>query len=334
MPYRGRVRLLSRTCFALRNSCAEKNHTHFATGIRGRNFSVSSALDMRFVQFTGKNGGPQHLGVQLVQGGDVIAVSAVDSRIPNTLKKFLEGGDDMLKKAKRIVAEGRSVIPEAEVNFLAPVTRMDKLACIGLNYIGHCKEQGVSPPETPVVFSKFPSNIIGPRDNIMLPSISDKVDWEAELAVVIGKKCKGLNKDEGEAYIFGYTIAQDITARDWQKSKRNGGQFLIGKAMDTFCPLGPAVVTKEAVSDINNLAVKTWVNGNIKQDGNTKELIFKPHEIVAYISQFMTLLPGDVILTGTPAGVGFTRKPPEFLQRGDVLETEIEGLGRMRNKVL
>ncbi|XP_029034676.1 fumarylacetoacetate hydrolase domain-containing protein 2A isoform X1 [Osmia bicornis bicornis] len=346
MPYRGRVRLFSRACFALRNSCAEKSNTHFAASIRGRNFSSSSALNMRFVQFTSKNGGPQHLGVQLVQGGDVIAVSQVDSRIPNSLKKFLEGGDDLLKKAKsegdvdlktlveRIVAEGRSVIPEAEVTFLAPVTRMDKLACIGLNYSGHCEEQGVSTPESPVVFSKFPSNIIGPRDNIMLPSISDKVDWEAELAVVIGKKCKALNKDEGEECIFGYTVAQDITARDWQKSKRNGGQFLIGKAMDTFCPLGPVVVTKEAISDINNLSVKTWVNGNIKQNGNTSELIFKPHEIVAYISQFMTLLPGDVILTGTPAGVGFTRKPPEFLQRGDVLETEIEGLGRMRNKVL
>lgn len=114
-----------------------------------------------------------------------------------------------------------------------------------------------------------------------------KVDWEAELAVVIGKKCKSLNKDEGEECIFGYTVAQDITARDWQKSKRNGGQFLIGKAMDTFCPLGPVVVTKEAISDINNLSVKTWVNGNMKQNGNTSELIFKPHEIVAYISQYV-----------------------------------------------
>lgn len=316
-----------------RNSCAERNK-HFAVGIPGRNFSTSGAVNMRFVQFTGKNGGPQHLGVQLVQGGDIIAVSAVDSRIPNTLKKFLEGGDDLLKKAKRIVAEGRSVIPEADVNFLAPITRMDKLACVGLNYSGHCREQGISPPESPVIFSKFPSTIIGPRDNIMLPSISDKVDWEAELAIVIGKKCKALNNDEGEDCIFGYTVAQDITARDWQKSKRNGGQFLLAKAMDTFCPLGPAVVTKEAICDINNLPVKTWVNGNIKQDGNTKELIYKPQEIVAYISQFMTLLPGDVILTGTPAGVGYTRKPPEYLQRGDVLETEIEGLGRMRNKVL
>ena len=334
MPYRGKVRSLGKACLAIRNSCSEKGNAHLIASIAGRNFSASSALDMRFVQFTSKNGGPQHLGVQLKQGGDIIAVSAIDSRIPNTLRKFLEGGDDLLKKTKRIVAEGRSVIPEAEVNFLAPVTRMDKLACIGLNYSGHCEEQGVPTPEMPVVFSKFPSNIIGPRDNIMLPQISDKVDWEAELAIVIGKKCKALNKDEGEDCIFGYTVAQDITARDWQKGKRNGGQFLLGKAMDTFCPLGPAIVTKESVCDINNLSVRTWVNGNIKQDGNTSELIFKPIEIVAYISQFMTLLPGDVILTGTPAGVGFTRKPPEFLKRGDVLETEIESLGRLRNKVL
>lgn len=159
---------------------------------------------------------------------------------------------------------------------------------------------------------------------------------------MIGKRCKTISDKEAEDCIFGFTIAQDITARDWQKSKRNGGQFLLGKGMDTFCPLGPAVVTKESISDINNLTVKTWVNGNLKQNGNTSELIFKPHEIVAYISQlvlsfsffhfiikiegfisknilylcfrFMTLLPGDVILTGTPAGVGFTRKPPEFLK--------------------
>ncbi|XP_047355887.1 fumarylacetoacetate hydrolase domain-containing protein 2 isoform X2 [Vespa velutina] len=337
MPYRGRYRLLGRTFLFLRSSCSEKAkvNTHFVANITAvRNFSVNSALNMRFVQFTNKNGGPQHLGVQLKEGGDIIAVSAVDSRIPNSLKKFLEGGDDLVKSAKRIVAEGRSIIPAEDVNFLAPITRMDKLACIGLNYSGHCEEQGVSPPESPVVFSKFPSNIVGPTDNVILPSISEKVDWEAELAIVIGKRCKTISDKEAEDCIFGFTIAQDITARDWQKSKRNGGQFLLGKGMDTFCPLGPAVVTKESISDINNLTVKTWVNGNLKQNGNTSELIFKPHEIVAYISQFMTLLPGDVILTGTPAGVGFTRKPPEFLKRGDVLETEIGNLGRLRNKVL
>ncbi|XP_032685612.1 fumarylacetoacetate hydrolase domain-containing protein 2 isoform X1 [Odontomachus brunneus] len=347
MPYRGRLRLLGRACLAFRNSCKKsENSSHFTANIVGRNFSVSSALDMRFVQFTFKNGGPQHLGVQLKQGGDIIAVSAVDSRIPNTLKKFLEGGDDLLKKAKReddidlrkaverIVAEGRSIIPEADVNFLAPVTRMDKLACIGLNYSGHCQEQGLPIPESPIIFSKFPSNIIGPCDNIQLPQISDKVDWEAELAIVIGKTCKSRDSNDVEDCIFGYTVAQDVTARDWQKGKRNGGQFLLGKGMDTFCPLGPAVVTKEAICDVHNLSVKTWVNGNLKQDGNTSELIFKPNDIVSYISQFMTLLPGDVILTGTPAGVGYTRNPPEFLQRGDVLETEIESLGKLRNKVI
>lgn len=166
-----------------------------------------------------------------------------------------------------------------------------------------------------------------------------KVDWEAELAVVIGKRCKGASNDEVEDCIFGYTVAQDISARDWQKTKRNGGQWVLSKAMDTFCPLGPAVITKEAVADINNLFVRSWVNGKQKQDGNTSELIFKPQEIIAYISQFVssynhtpmtqlririitdvkhfrffTLLPGDVILTGTPAGVGYTRNPPEFLQ--------------------
>jgi len=289
---------------------------------------------MRFVQFVNKNGGPQHLGVQLAAGGDIIDVSAVNSRIPNNLKKFLEGGDELLKKAKRIVAEGRSIIPESDVNFLAPISHMDKLACVGLNYSGHCKEQNIDPPESPVIFSKFPSNIIGPTDTIVLPSISDKVDWEAELAIVIGKKCKSLNNHEAEDYIFGYTVAQDLSARDWQKGKRNGGQFLLGKAMDNFCPLGPAVVTKEAIPDITNLSVKTWVNGQLKQDGNTSELIFKPRDIVAYISQFMTLLPGDVILTGTPAGVGFTRNPPEFLKKGDVLETEIGSIGRLKNNVV
>ncbi|XP_066586358.1 oxaloacetate tautomerase FAHD2B, mitochondrial isoform X2 [Prorops nasuta] len=352
MPYRGKLRLLSRACLMSKNSCAEKTNS-FTASITGRNFSFSRALDMRFVQFTSKNGGPQHLGVQLKQGGDIIAVSAVDSRIPNSLKKFLEGGDDLSKKAKRgdeftinlstaakrlmlsrIVAEGRSIVPEADVNFLAPVTRMDKVACIGLNYSGHCEEQGISPPESPVVFSKFASTVVGPTDNVVIPPITDKVDWEAELAIVIGKKGKAIHNDEANEYIFGYTVAQDISARDWQKGKRNGGQFLLGKSMDTFCPLGPAVVTKEAICDINNLSVKTWVNGKLKQDGNTSELIYKPNEIVAYISQFMTLFPGDVILTGTPAGVGFTRKPPEYLKKGDVLETEIESLGRLKNNIV
>ncbi|KAL6446560.1 hypothetical protein ACFW04_001236 [Cataglyphis niger] len=227
------------------------------------------------------------------------------------MTKFLEGGDDLFKKAKKIVAEKRNIISEDDINFLAPITCMDKVICIGLNYVEYCLQQGKSVPENPIVFSKFPSTIIGPYDNIQIPQISDKVDWEAELTIVIGKKCKNLSNN-AEDCIFGYTAAQDISARDWQR--RNGGQFLLGKAMDTFCPLGPAIVTKEAISDIDDLSIRTWVNGVLKQDGNSSELIFKPPQLVSYVSQFMTLLPGDIILTGTPAGVGFTRKPPEFLQ--------------------
>lgn len=339
MPYRANLmfsqRLLAHLSPGLCRSSSSSSSTIKTSVLKfHRNFSCSIRREMRFVQFVNKNGGPQHLGVQLKAGGDIIAISSIDSRIPNTLKKFLEGGDVLTNKARRLIAEGRSVIPEADVNFLSPITKMDKLACVGLNYSGHCEEQGVEPPKSPVIFSKFPSNIVGPTDNVILPSISDKVDWEAELAIVIGKTCKGLNNHEAEDCIFGYTIAQDISARDWQKGKKNGGQFLLGKAMDTFCPLGPAVITKEAVCDINNLSVKTWVNGEIKQNGNTSELIFKPRDIVAYLSQFMTLLPGDVILTGTPGGVGFARNPPEFLKKGDVLETEIESIGRLKNNIV
>ncbi|XP_014220037.1 fumarylacetoacetate hydrolase domain-containing protein 2A [Copidosoma floridanum] len=304
-----------------------------STGNRNH-FSTTGTANMRFVQFVNKNGGPQQLGVQLKQGGDIVSISVLNSRIPNSLKKFLEGGEEFLKKARRAMVEARSVIPEQDVTFLPPITRMDKLACVGLNYSGHCQEQNVPQPETPVIFNKFPSTVIGPYDDIHLPTISDKVDWEAELAIVIGKKCKGLNNDEAEECIFGYTVAQDLSARDWQKGKRNGGQWILGKAMDNFCPIGPAVVLKESIADIKNLSVKCWVNGQLKQQGNTSELIFKPHDIVAYLSQFITLLPGDVILTGTPAGVGFTRNPPEFLKKGDVVETEIESIGRLRNNVL
>ncbi|KAK0074262.1 hypothetical protein PV326_012589 [Microctonus aethiopoides] len=339
MPYRGKLRQLGHACVVYFKSGIvaidiSRNPTTPAVFNLCRYFATNRPNKMRFVQFVKKIGGPQHLGVQLKSDGDIIAISSIDSRIPNSLKKFLEGGEVLQNKAKRIVAEGRSVISEAEVNFLSPINRVDKLVCVGLNYSGHCKEQNIDPPKSPVIFSKFPSNIIGPTDDIILPSISEKVDWEAELAIVIGKTCKGLNNHDAENCIFGYTVAQDISARDWQKGKRNGGQFLLGKSMDTFCPLGPAVVTKEAICDINNLAVKTWVNGHLKQDGNTSELIFKPRDIVAYISQFMTLLPGDIILTGTPGGVGFARNPPEYLKKDDILETEIDGLGRLKNRIV
>lgn len=158
------------------------------------------------------------------------------------------------------------------------------------------------------------------------------MDWEVELAVIIGRQAKCIRQDQVNDHIFGYTVAQDISARDWQK-KRNNGQFLLGKSMDTFCPLGPVVVTKNKV-DPNNLSIKSFVNGKLKQNGNTSEMIFKIDFLVSYLSQIVTLYPGDVILTGTPSGVGMHRNPAEYLQKGDVLESEIEGIGKLRNVIV
>ncbi|XP_074027067.1 oxaloacetate tautomerase Fahd2a, mitochondrial-like isoform X2 [Leptinotarsa decemlineata] len=287
---------------------------------------------MRLVQYKLQSGGQQQLGAQLTIGGDIIDISAVDSSIPNSLVAFLAKGGGIYEKAKRIVAEGKSVTPLNKVELLSPITNPDKVACVGLNYSGHCEEQNIPLPQEPMIFSKFSSCIVGPFSNVEIPPITNSVDWEVELAVVIGKKAKAIRKDQVNDYIFGYTVAQDISARDWQK-KRNNGQFLLGKSMDTFCPLGPAVVTKNKV-DPSNLAIKSWVNGVQKQNGNTSELIFKIDFLVSYLSQIVTLYPGDVILTGTPAGVGMHRNPPEFLKKGDILESEIEGIGRLKNIIV
>lgn len=297
-----------------------------------KNFSVGSASNMRLVQYRLKKGGQQHLGAQLTSCGDIIDISAVDHSIPNSLVEFLGQGCGIYEKAKRIVGESKSVTPLENVDLLSPITKPDKVACVGLNYTGHCEEQNLPRPKEPMIFSKFSSVIVGPNDNVQIPPITDCVDWEVELAVVIGQKAKAIRQDQANDYIFGYTVAQDISARDWQK-KRNNGQFLLGKSMDTFCPLGPVVVTKNKV-DPNNLSIKSWVNGVLKQNGNTSELIFKIDFLVSYLSQIVTLYPGDVILTGTPAGVGVHRNPPEYLKKGDVLESEIEGIGKLRNVIV
>ncbi|VEN54027.1 unnamed protein product [Callosobruchus maculatus] len=310
-----------------------KHHFQSVYQETNRNFGVSTTRDMRLVQYKVKNQqGVQHLGAQLSIGGDIVDISGVDSSIPNTLVKMLKEGPEMYDKAKRIVAAGKSITRLADVDLLSPITKPDKVVCVGLNYSGHCAEQNIPHPKEPMFFSKFSSVIIGPNDNVVIPPITNSVDWEVELAVVIGKQAKCIRKDQVQDHIFGYTVAQDISARDWQKS-RNNGQFLLGKSMDTFCPLGPAVVTKNKV-DPNNLAIKSWVNGVLKQDGNTSELIFKTDFLISYLSQIVTLYPGDVILTGTPAGVGMHRNPPEFLKQGDLLESEIEGIGRLKNTVI
>lgn len=320
------------SCGGQKENCSSSTHCIFS-GLLRRDFSTGFFSRMRFVQFSGNRGSPQRLGVQLTQDGDIIDISGVDSSIPNSLVQLLYAGPEMLEKSKRVVAEGKSLIPLSDVRLLPPVSSPDKIVCVGLNYRGHCEEQNRPIPQEPLFFSKWSSCIVGPNAEIKHPSITNELDWEVELAVIIGKRARDVRPTDAMDHVFGFTVAQDITARDWQK-KKNGGQWLLGKSMDGSCPLGPSVVLKEVVADPHALPIRCKVNGKVKQDGNTNELIHKIDYLVSYLSHCCTLLPGDVLLTGTPAGVGVFRNPQEFLKPGDVIESEIEGIGVLKNTIV
>ncbi|KAK6178159.1 hypothetical protein SNE40_012972 [Patella caerulea] len=286
---------------------------------------------MRFVQFL--RDGRQHIGVELTDGGSIVDLNAADSTMPCDMRSFLTGGQPLLVAAKSAVESGRNVIDRDCVKILAPITNPDKVLCIGMNYVDHCIEQNCPVPVEPVVFNKFPSCIIATGDDLVYPCETQELDWEVELVIVIGKDGKNIKKEDTMNHVFGYAVAHDVSARDWQM-KKNGGQWLLGKAMDCFCPLGAAIVMKEDIKDPHNLRLTCSVNGVVKQDGNTNTLVHKSEDIVSFISRFCTLKAGDIILTGTPPGVGVFRKPPEFLKRGDIVECEIEEIGKVVNKVV
>ncbi len=212
-----------------------------------------------------------------------------------------------------------------------PVTEVGKIICVGLNYQDHADEQGVKAPSEPILFSKAATALSGPYDDIILPPGSTATDWEVELAVIIGREAKYVSEDEAMDYVGGYSIINDVSERDFQKNRK--GQWIKGKSADTFAPLGPYLVTKDVIPDPHNLKLWTKVNGELMQDGHTSNMIFKVPFLVSYISQFMRLVPGDVIATGTPAGVGFARTPPIFLKPGDIVEMGIEEIGEMRQVV-
>ena len=213
-----------------------------------------------------------------------------------------------------------------------PLARIGKIVCIGLNYHDHARETGAEPPAEPVVFMKAPDTVVGPHDTVLVPRRSLKTDWEVELAVVIGRTARYLGSvEEGLAHVAGYAVAHDVSEREFQIER--GGTWDKGKNCETFNPLGPWLVTADEVRDPQDLSLKLWVNGELKQDGTTAEQIFSVGEVVRYLSQFMTLYPGDVINTGTPAGVALgAPEPKPFLGSGDVVELEIEGLGRQRQE--
>jgi acylpyruvate hydrolase len=222
-------------------------------------------------------------------------------------------------------------INKESIKLEAPIQKPSKIVAVALNYRDHIEEQNLSVPEAPIIFAKFPSSIVGPDVQIPLSKATKELDWEVELGVVIGKKCRSITKDEVLDYIAGYTILNDLSARDLLFKD---GQWTRGKSLDGLCPMGPCIVTVDELGDGSGLNMYTKVNGVIKQDSNTSNMVFDVKFLVSYLSQYFTLLPGDVIATGTPSGVGFARNPPEFLKPGDEVELYIEKIGYLRNTMI
>ncbi|XP_042749098.1 fumarylacetoacetate hydrolase domain-containing protein 2A isoform X2 [Lagopus leucura] len=324
---------------------------------------------MRLLRFQRPGAAGPRLGLQEDEGGDVVDLNEAEPTLPRSMRAFLESGEHGLAAARRALASGQHRLPRAGLRLLAPIDDPEKVICVGLNYRDHCLEQDVKVPKEPLIFSKFPSAIAGPFDDIVHPAESSEVDWEVELAAIIGKTGRHIQESEAMEHIVGFTVANDVSARDWQM-RRNGRQWLLGKTFDTFCPIGPAIVTKDSVTDVHNLRIRCSVNGQLMQNSSTSQLVFRLPQLVAWVSQFVTLRPGDVLLTGTPPGVGVFRKPPVFLkktlpllspcsplplhplcgdegaarctglqhllplQQGDEVQCEIEELGTICNKVV
>lgn len=289
---------------------------------------------MRLVQFQRSvEVGGVRVGVEQSEGGGVVDLKDFDSSMPSTMKELLEMGEKGMETAQRALSSGQCVVNRSEIRLLAPVLAPEKVVCVGMNYRDHCLEQNAPIPKEPIIFSKFSSAITGPYDDITLPDESQEVDWEVELAFVIGRRGKHIKEEEAMSYVAGFTVANDVSARDWQM-KRNGKQWLLGKTFDTFCPLGPTLVTTDSVKDPHSLGVRCLVNGVTVQNSNTDQMIFRTQKLVAWVSQFVTLSPGDVFLTGTPPGVGVFRNPPVFLKKGDMVECQIDQLGAIRNTVV
>ncbi|WP_053217890.1 fumarylacetoacetate hydrolase family protein [Virgibacillus senegalensis] len=253
---------------------------------------------------------------------------------PMAFYRIGQTGIHQAKAALAYVAEHQVASAEVgrtEVKLELPVSNPGKVICVGTNYADHVKEMNSIIPEHPVLFAKFTNALIGPEDKIEKSTATEKLDYEVELAVVIGKRAKKVTKEEAIPYIAGYTIGNDVSARDLQKRTP---QWLQGKTLDRSTPIGPWVVTADEIADPGNLEVKSFINGEQRQSSNTSELIFDVPYLVSFVSDLMTLEPGDIILTGTPHGVGFAMDPPQFLKAGDRVTMEIEKIGRMENIVI
>ena len=283
---------------------------------------------MRLVTYQSSTG-PRVAGVRQ---GMLVDLNLSDASVPACIKALLAQGPDGLRRAEQALAAGKAM-PAEGIKLLPPIPSPEKVICVGLNYADHAREGGVEPPPVPVIFSKFPTTVRAHGDPIVLPRLSKEVDYEAELVAVIGVGGRHIPEDQARRHVAAYCCGNDVSARDWQLRKP-GGQWLLGKSFDSFAPFGPELVTADEIPNPNDLAIQLRLNGRVMQDSSTAQFLFPIEKLVSYVSGVCTLSPGDVLFTGTPSGVGFARKPPVFLQPGDVVEVEIQRLGILRNPVV
>lgn len=245
--------------------------------------------------------------------------------------------DELVRQDASVLTSLNSSVSGFKGSFIAgefgpPLRYPSKIVAIGLNYVDHASESKMELPKSPLVFTKFPNSIIGPGEKIKIPlEITQRVDYEVELGVIIGKRAKNVKKEDALKHVFGYTVLNDVSARDLQF---NDGQWVRGKSLDTFCPLGPVIVTADEIIDVQNLKLSCEVNGQVLQNDSTANMIFGIAELISVLSHSFTFEPGDIIATGTPSGVGFSRKPPIYLKNGDVVKTSVEGIGELINYVV
>ena len=254
-------------------------------------------------------------------------------KLADNMLEFLQSGEAGMQTAKNVLAEAQGDIALNSVKLLAPIPNPSKVVAIGLNYMDHIREANLGIPELATMFCKYPSSIIGNEAEVCWSArLTQQVDYEAELAVVIGKTARNVSEAEAYDYIAGYMNCNDVSAHDLQF--RPGDQWLRGKCLDSFCPLGPYLVTRDEINDPHDLPIKCELNGQLMQDSNTSEMVYQIPYLIEYLSQAFTLLPGDVIATGTPHGVGAFRQPPVWLKQGDVVTVRIDGLGVLNNRCM
>jgi acylpyruvate hydrolase len=263
----------------------------------------------------------------------IVDLRTGDPTLPADLIQFLGAGPDAFRRAAAVVASATPSqwLNSQNVELMAPIPRPGKIICIGANYREHIVESGASVPEYPIVFAKYHNTVIGPNDPIVIPRVTEQVDYEGELGVVIGRSARNVQLPNALDHVAGYLAMNDVSARDYQS---RGSQWTLGKSFDTFLPMGPALVTADEVPDPQALNLKVTVGGQVLQESNTRYMIFPVAQLIAYLSEVMTLEPGDVIATGTPSGVGAARVPPRWLKPGDIVNVEISGIGRLANPVV